>query len=72
MAGFDRETLRLALERENIESRPLRKPMRLEPVFAQSPAYLSGVSEALFARGLRLPSGTGMSEEDLERVCTIP
>ena len=70
LAGFDRETLRLALERENIESRPLWKPMHLQPVFAQSPAYLNGISESLFTRGLCLPLGTVMSEEDLERVVT--
>ena len=63
VAGFDRETLRLGLERENIESRPVWKPMHPQPVFARCPAYLSGVSEALFARGRCLQSGTGMSEE---------
>ena len=42
--------------------------MHLQPVFAQCPAYLNGVSESLFARGLCLPSGTGMSEGDRERV----
>ncbi|MEK7446491.1 MAG: DegT/DnrJ/EryC1/StrS family aminotransferase, partial [candidate division NC10 bacterium] len=68
VAGFDRETLRLALEPENIESRPLWKPMHLQPVFAGCPAYVNGVSESLFTRGLCLPSGTGMSEADLERV----
>ena len=67
-AGFDRETLRLALERENIETRPLWKPMHLQPIFAQRPADVNGVSESLFTRGLCLPSGTAMSEEDLERV----
>jgi dTDP-4-amino-4,6-dideoxygalactose transaminase len=68
LAGFDREALRLALEREDIESRPLWKPMHLQPVFAGCPAYTSGVTEALFTRGLCLPSGTGMTESDLERV----
>ena len=70
VAGYDRETLRLALERENIESRPLWKPMHLQPVFAHCPAYVNAVSESLFTRGLCLPSGTVMSEEDLERVVT--
>ncbi|MDP2626762.1 MAG: hypothetical protein Q8Q58_07640 [Candidatus Rokubacteria bacterium] len=47
--------------------------MHLQPVFAGCPAYASGVSESLFTRGLCLPSGTGMSEQDLERVigCTL-
>ena len=68
LAGFDREALRLALAQENIESRPLWKPMHLQPVFADCPAYVTGVSERLFAMGLCLPSGTGMREQDLERV----
>jgi dTDP-4-amino-4,6-dideoxygalactose transaminase len=68
VAGFDRETLRLALERENIESRPLWKPMHLQPVFAGCPAYVNGVSKSFFTKGLCLPSGTGMSEQDVERV----
>jgi dTDP-4-amino-4,6-dideoxygalactose transaminase len=68
IAGIDREGVRLALERDNIESRPLWKPMHLQPVFAGCPAYVSGASERLFARGLCLPSGTGMSDEQLDRV----
>ena len=44
------------------------KPMHLQPVFARCPAYANGVTESLFARGLCLPSGSGMSERDLERV----
>ncbi|MCU0609732.1 MAG: DegT/DnrJ/EryC1/StrS family aminotransferase [Chitinispirillaceae bacterium] len=66
--GADVEQVRLALEQENIESRPLWKPMHLQPVFAASPAYVNGTSEKLFNEGLCLPSGTGMSEEDLNRV----
>lgn len=62
------EELRLALETNNIESRPLWKPMHLQPVFASLPAYTHGVSERLFRTGLCLPSGTAMGEEDLERV----
>jgi len=68
LAGFDHEAVRQALERENIETRPLWKPMHLQPVFARCPAYVNGVSESLFARGLCLPSGTSMSESDLDRV----
>lgn len=63
-----REKIRLALEKENIESRPLWKPMHLQPVFEQYPAYTNGVSEDLFIRGLCLPSGSNLTQEDLERV----
>ena len=67
----DREVIRLALERENIESRPLWKPMHLQPVFAGCPVYANGVSERLFEEGLCLPSGSNLSTEDLERVVTV-
>ena len=65
---IDREQLRLHLERDNIESRPLWKPMHLQPVFKDYRSYLNGVSESLFDRGLCLPSGTNMSVADLYRV----
>ena len=65
---IDREQLRLHLEKDNIESRPLWKPMHLQPVFKECKAYVNGVSEDLFNRGLCLPSGTNMSSEDLKRV----
>jgi dTDP-4-amino-4,6-dideoxygalactose transaminase len=65
--GFTEE-IRVALEAENIESRPLWKPMHLQPVFNNCPAYTNGVSERLFKTGLCLPSGTGMTGEDLVRV----
>lgn len=63
------ETLRLALEAENIESRPLWKPMHVQPVFAKADRVENGTSEALFAKGLCLPSGTAMSEAELSFVC---
>jgi dTDP-4-amino-4,6-dideoxygalactose transaminase len=66
-----REQIRLALEAENIESRPLWKPMHLQPVFADCVSYVNGVSEDLFNRGLCLPSGSNMSEADLERVVGV-
>lgn len=81
--GVDREALRLALEAENIESRPVWKPMHMQPVFAtcgagnggrrQYPARAVGgaVSERFFEQGLCLPSGTAMSQADLERVVGI-
>jgi dTDP-4-amino-4,6-dideoxygalactose transaminase len=66
--GADRETVRLALEKENIESRPVWKPMHLQPVFKGCQVRGGGVCEDLFQRGLCLPSGTAMTDEDLERV----
>jgi len=62
------DDLRLALEKENIESRPLWKPMHLQPVFRDCPAYVNGVSEYLFEHGLCLPSSSTLSDEDLARV----
>ena len=67
----DRERIRKALENENIESRPLWKPMHAQPVFEKAISYVNGVSEDLFERGLCLPSGSSLMEEDLERVCNI-
>ena len=58
-AGTDRERIRLALEAEDIESRPLWKPMHLQPVFADAPAYGGEVSARLFERGLCLPQRLG-------------
>ncbi|MDE3183910.1 MAG: aminotransferase class I/II-fold pyridoxal phosphate-dependent enzyme [Bacteroidota bacterium] len=66
--GVTREDIRLALEKENIESRPLWKPMHLQPVFAGFPFYGERVAESLFENGLCLPSGSNLSEEDLGRV----
>ncbi|WP_111682658.1 DegT/DnrJ/EryC1/StrS family aminotransferase [Winogradskyella tangerina] len=63
-----REGLRLALEKENIESRPLWKPMHQQPIFKDAPSYLNGVSDDLFDRGLCLPSGSNLSDEELNRV----
>ena len=66
--GVTREDIRLALENENIESRPLWKPMHLQPVFQEFPYYGGRVAEDLFENGLCLPSGSNLSEEDLGRV----
>jgi dTDP-4-amino-4,6-dideoxygalactose transaminase len=66
-----REKIRLALEKDNIESRPLWKPMHLQPVFEGFPTYANGVSEDLFERGLCLPSGSNLSKDDLERVVGV-
>lgn len=66
--GISRETIRLALEKENIETRPLWKPMHMQPIFESAPAYVNGVSENLFELGLCLPSGSNLKKEDLDRV----
>lgn len=66
--GVTREDIRLALEKQNIESRPLWKPMHLQPVFKEFPYYGGRVAEDLFEKGLCLPSGSNLSEEDLGRV----
>jgi dTDP-4-amino-4,6-dideoxygalactose transaminase len=66
--GFSREKLRLAFEKDNIEARPLWKPMHLQPIFKSFPAYLNGVSEQLFSQGLCLPSDTNMRENEFKRV----
>lgn len=69
--GFDREQLRLRLEEENIESRPLWKPMHLQPVFAACPYYGGSVAEGLFERGLCLPSGSGLSDDEIAYVIEV-
>lgn len=70
-AGFSREELRLALLDDNIESRPLWKPMHLQPVFATSDFYGDGFSEELFNTGLCLPSGSNLTEVEKERVKVV-
>jgi len=85
--GADRETVRLALEKENIESRPVWKPMHLQPVFridGRNPkdnnqtkkthparVVVGGVSEDIFNRGLCLPSGTALTRDELNRIIDI-
>ncbi len=69
--GVDKETVRLALEEENIEARPLWKPMHLQPVFKDCRVRGGEVSEYLFNQGLCLPSGTAMTKEDLERIVGV-
>ena len=68
VAGTDREQVRLTLEKDNIETRPLWKPMHLQPVFSSYPAFVNGVSEKLFNNGLCLPSGSNLTNEDKERI----
>lgn len=67
-AGLTREDIRLKLVNENIETRPLWKPMHLQPVFSDAPAYVNGVSEQLFNLGLCLPSSPSLTNEDIYRV----
>ncbi|PIE81588.1 MAG: pyridoxal phosphate-dependent aminotransferase [Chloroflexi bacterium] len=69
--GADREMVRLALEAENIESRPLWKPMHQQPIFARYEVVGGKVADALFRDGLCLPSGTAMTEADLNRIVNI-
>lgn len=70
-AGFTREELRLRMERENIETRPLWKPMHLQPVFADCPYYGDNTEGRLFDNGLCLPSGPTLTDEDIERVAEV-
>jgi pyridoxal phosphate-dependent aminotransferase EpsN len=69
--GATREAVRLALEAENIEARPVWKPMHLQPVFAGYESVGGAVAEDLFEHGLCLPSGSNLGAEDLERVVAV-
>jgi dTDP-4-amino-4,6-dideoxygalactose transaminase len=69
--GIDKETLRLAFETENIESRPLWKPMHLQPLFEKYPFYGNKVSASLFEKGLCLPSGSNLTDEDRGRISAV-
>ncbi len=70
-ARFTREEVRLALDVDNIESRPLWKPMHLQPVFKDAPFYGNGTSEWLFEVGLCMPSGPMLTDQDIERVVGV-
>ncbi|RTY74256.1 DegT/DnrJ/EryC1/StrS family aminotransferase [Flavobacterium sp. LS1R10] len=69
--GINREALRLAFEQANIECRPLWKPMHLQPIFEKYPYYGSTVAETLFKKGLCLPSGSNLTNEDRERIAGV-
>jgi len=71
ITGLRWDYLQKELELENIETRPLWKPMHLQPVFSRYPAYLNGVSEELFNIGLCLPSGSNLSDEDRDRILEV-
>jgi len=68
ITGFSREDLRESLGALNIECRPLWKPMHMQPVFADSPFYGTGVAETMFDNGLCLPSGSSLSDNDRSRI----
>ena len=67
-AGFSSEDLRLALESQDIECRPMWKPMHLQPVFRGATAFVNGTSQRLFAQGLALPSGSALTDAQIDRV----
>jgi pyridoxal phosphate-dependent aminotransferase EpsN len=69
--GASREDIRLALEAENIEARPVWKPMHLQPVFASCRKRGGDTAAEIFAKGLCLPSGSNLREEDINRVSAI-
>lgn len=71
VTGFTHEDARLALAAGNIESRPLWKPMHLQPVFADAPSYTDGTSESLFGRGLCLPAGPWVEDRHLEKIVDV-
>lgn len=77
ITGFTSENLRIKMEQANIETRPLWKPMHLQPVFSDAPAYIDdsygteGLSGHLFSKGLCLPSHPGLSEDDIHRVVSV-
>lgn len=66
--SISRETIRMGLEKENIESRPLWKPMHLQPIFKDFPFYSNGISEKLFDQGLCLPSGSNLNQNEKNRI----
>ena len=66
--GLTREIIRLTLDEENIESRPLWKPMHQQPIFANCKSYINGVSDKLFEEGLCLPSGSNLTDDEFNRI----
>ena len=71
LTGFTPEQLRLHLASHQVESRPLWKPMHMQPVFSQSPAYVDGTSQRLFSQGLCLPSGPCVTESDIDFIIDL-
>ncbi|MFJ6314238.1 DegT/DnrJ/EryC1/StrS family aminotransferase [Pseudarthrobacter oxydans] len=71
LAGFEASDMMLAFGKRNIESRPLWKPMHLQPVFAATRSYVSGSSEQLFKQGITLPSGSSLTGEEVDAICEL-
>lgn len=69
--GVNREDIRLAMEKENIESRPLWKPMHLQPIFSGAKFFGDGFCESLFNKGLCLPSGSNLEDESFDRIFEV-
>jgi len=69
--GVTNEEIRLKLESENIESRPIWKPMHMQPVFSKYKNYSEGNASYLFDQGLCLPSGSSMTKDEVARVCDV-
>jgi dTDP-4-amino-4,6-dideoxygalactose transaminase len=69
--GITREDIRIALEKENIECRPLWKPMHMQPIYSKSIFFGSGICEKLFEQGLCLPSGSNLSDEEFGRIFSV-
>jgi pyridoxal phosphate-dependent aminotransferase EpsN len=69
--GATSEDVRLALEAEDVEARPLWKPMHLQPVFRDCRTRGGAFAEGLFAHGLCLPSGSGLTPDDIDRICSV-
>jgi dTDP-4-amino-4,6-dideoxygalactose transaminase len=69
--GITCETLRLAFDEDNIESRPLWKPMHMQPIFEKYPYYGNKIAETLFENGLCLPSGSNLSMEECDRIAAV-
>ena len=67
-AGISREDLRKYMELQNIECRPLWKPMHMQPIFHNYPFYGTGIAEEMFKNGLCLPSGSNLSDKDRDRI----
>jgi dTDP-4-amino-4,6-dideoxygalactose transaminase len=66
--GLTREEIRLTMDAQNIETRPLWKPMHQQPIFSNCKSYINGVSDNLFENGLCLPSGSNLTEEEFSRI----
>jgi len=69
--GIDREQVRLILQKNDIDSRPLWKPMHMQPVHSDAKFFGEGICEKLFEQGLCLPSGSNLTDEDFERIFSV-